>query len=70
MLTVTLIAFSLAALIITDGMVIGLIELMVGNVTHILAGEAQIHRKGYLENNDADLFINDSRSNHWENKVK
>ena len=58
-LTVTLIALSLAALIITDGMVIGLIELMTGNVTHTLAGEAQIHRKGYLDNNDADMFIND-----------
>ncbi len=58
-LTVTLIALSLTALIITDGMVIGLIEQMTGNVTHILAGEAQIHRKGYLENNDADMFIND-----------
>ncbi len=58
-LTVTLIALSLTALIITDGMVIGLIELMTGNVTHILAGEAQIHRKGYLDNNDADMFIND-----------
>ena len=61
-LTVTLIALSLTTLIITDGMVIGLIEQMSGNVTHILAGEAQIHRKGYLENNDADMFINDPGS--------
>ncbi len=58
-LTVMLIAFSLMSIIVTDGLVIGLVELMVGSITQTLSGEAQIHRRGFLENYDADLFISD-----------
>ncbi|MCH7742399.1 MAG: ABC transporter permease [Proteobacteria bacterium] len=56
-LTGLLIGFSLTALILTDGMVLGMVEVMVGGITHTLAGEAQIHRKGFLENLNVDLYL-------------
>lgn len=61
-LTGLLIGFSLTALILTDGMVLGMVEVMVGGITHTLAGEAQVHRKGFLENLDVDLYLDDPNS--------
>ncbi len=61
-LTCTLIGFSLAALILTDGMVLGMVDVMIGSITHTLAGEAQIHRKGFLENLDVDLYLKEPDS--------
>ncbi len=58
-LTTLLISFSLTALILTDGLVLGMIELMVGSITQTLSGEAQIHRRGFLEDYDNELFIED-----------
>ena len=52
-----LISLSLAALIVTDGMIVGMTKLMVASITHTLAGEAQVHRRGFLDNFDADLII-------------
>ncbi len=52
-----LIGFSLTALIITDGMILGTVKVMVGGVTQTLAGEAQVHRRGFLDSFDVDLFI-------------
>ncbi len=46
-LTCILIASSLTALILTDGIVLGMVDVMIGSITHTLAGEAQIHRKGH-----------------------
>ncbi|MFP6808777.1 MAG: FtsX-like permease family protein [Pseudomonadales bacterium] len=56
-LTSMLIGFSLTALILTDGMILGTLEVMVGGITHSLAGEAQIHKKGYLDNFDIDKYL-------------
>ena len=61
-LTCLLIGFSLTALILTDGVVLSMIEVMVGTITHTIAGEAQIHRKGFLENLDVDLYLDDPNS--------
>lgn len=59
-LTVMLMGFSLTALIVFDGLMRGMITLMVDNITGTLTGEAQIHRVGYLENLDVDLYIDNA----------
>lgn len=58
-LTVMLVGFSLVALILTDGIMIGIQESMVGTITETLAGEAQIHRRGFLDDMDDELYITD-----------
>ena len=52
-----LIGFSLTALILTDGMILGALKVMVGGLTQTLAGEVQVHKKGFLDNFDVDLYI-------------
>jgi len=59
-LTVMLIGFSLTALIAFDGIMRGMITLMVENITGTLTGEAQIHLAGYRENLDVDLYIDNA----------
>ncbi|MDD9889361.1 MAG: FtsX-like permease family protein [Gammaproteobacteria bacterium] len=59
-LTVMLIGFSLTALITFDGVMRGMITLMVENITGTLTGEAQIHRVGYRENLDVDFYIDNA----------
>ena len=59
-LTVMLIALSLMALIAVDGVMRGMLTLLVENVTGTLGGDAQIHRVGYREDLDVDLFIENS----------
>lgn len=61
-LTCLLIGFSLMALILTDGMILGMKEVMVGGITHTLAGEAQVHKKGFLENFDVDIYLDNPDS--------
>lgn len=61
-LTCMLIGFSLTALILTDGMILGMTEVMVGGITHTLAGEAQVHKKGFLDNFDVDKYLDDPGS--------
>ena len=56
-LTVMLIGFSLTALILTDALVVGMLDLMVNSVTKNLVGDAQIHRNGFRENYDVDYYI-------------
>lgn len=56
-LTCLLIGFSLTALILTDGMILGMTEVMIGGITHTLAGEAQVHKKGFLDNFDVDIYL-------------
>jgi len=62
LLTVLLIGFSLAALILFDGIMRGMITLMVENITGTLSGEAQVHAPGYRENFDVDLILEDRES--------
>ena len=52
-----LIGFSLTALILTDGAARGMITWMTGSITETLGGEAQVHRIGYREKLDVDLYI-------------
>ena len=59
-LTVLLISFSLTALIITDAMMRGMTDLIVKSITETLLGEAQIHKQGFRDNFDIDLFIEDT----------
>ncbi len=56
-LTVMLISLSLTALIAVDGVMRGMLTLLVDNVTGTIGGDAQIHRVGYRENLDVDLFM-------------
>ena len=59
-LTVMLISLSLTALIAVDAVMRGMLTLLVENVTSTISGEAQIHRVGYRENLDVDLFLENS----------
>ena len=61
-LTVMLISFSLSALIFTDGLVKGMSELIIENVTQSLTGEAQIHRLQYRESQEAKYYIPNSHT--------
>lgn len=61
-LTVMLIGFSLAALIITDAVVIGMTKVITDSVTQTLNGEAQVHRQGFLESFDTELLLESSRT--------
>ena len=57
LLTILLIATSLSALILTDALSRGMTQTMVENLTHTLAGEAQVHRRGFRDNFSTDLYI-------------
>lgn len=59
-LTVALIAFSLTAMILTDAIIKGMVNVMVDSVTHTLAGEAQVDRKGFRDAWDTDLMLDHS----------
>ena len=59
LLTVMLVGFSLVSLILTDGMVKGMQEKLVGSITQTLTGEAQIHKQGFREELDEKKFIDD-----------
>jgi len=56
-LTATLISFSLMALIMADGLILGMKDLLVSSLTKNLVGEAQLHRKGFRDNFDVDLYF-------------
>lgn len=59
-LTAILIGFSLMAMIMTDGLILGMKELLVNSLTKNLVGEAQLHRQGFRENFDVDLYFTDT----------
>ena len=58
-LTCVLITSSLITIILVDGLMIGMVEIMVSSITKTLTGEAQVHRRGFLDNFDVDLYIAD-----------
>ena len=60
LLTVLLISCSLAAILFTDAFVRGMVETMVKISTQTFLGEGQIHRVGFREANDIDLYIEDT----------
>jgi len=57
LLTVSLIASGIAALIFTDGMMIGMTDLFIGKITGIWLGQAQVHEPGFRETLDVDFYI-------------
>ncbi len=56
-LTCLLITSSLVVLILVDGITLGMVDVMVGGITHTLEGEAQVNRKGFRDNFESELFI-------------
>ena len=56
-LTAILISFSLIALIMADGLILGMKDLLVSSLTKNLVGEAQLHRMGFRDNFDVDLYF-------------
>jgi len=61
-LTCLLISCSLAALMLVDGFILGMMEVMIDATTKTFAGEAQVHRHGFLDSFDSDLYIADTDS--------
>ena len=67
-LTVLLIGCSLSALILSDAVMIGMVNVMVESITKTLAGEAQVHRQGFTDHYAAELYIPDTTA--IESKLK
>lgn len=60
-LTVGLIACGLTALLFTDAIMRGSFKTMISISTDTFFGQAQVHRKGFREANDIDLYIDDTQ---------
>ena len=58
-LTCVLISSALIVMILVDGLMIGMIDIMVGGITHTLEGEAQVNRKGFRDNFEVEYVIED-----------
>ena len=58
-LTCILITSALIVLILTDGLVLGMVDVMVSGLTNTLEGEAQVNRKGFRDNFDAEYTLDD-----------
>ncbi|MGK0223784.1 MAG: lipoprotein-releasing system permease protein [Limisphaerales bacterium] len=56
-LTCTLISSALVVLILVDGIMLGMVDVMVGGITHTLEGEAQVNKKGFRDNFEPELFL-------------
>jgi len=52
-----LLGCSLAALIFTDGVMQGMMVLLIETASKTMTGEAQIHRPGFLDSSNTDLYI-------------
>ena len=59
-LTCILISSALIVLILTDGLTLGMIDVMVSGITKTLAGEAQITRKGFRDNFGSEYTLEDA----------
>ena len=58
-LTCSLVSSALMVLILVDGIMLGMVDVMVGGITHTLEGEAQVNKKGFRDNFEAELFLDD-----------
>ena len=56
-LTCLLISSSLVVLILMDGIMLGMVDVMIGGITHTLEGEAQVNRKGFRDNFEVELYL-------------
>ncbi|MBT4160417.1 MAG: ABC transporter permease [Gammaproteobacteria bacterium] len=61
-LTCLLISSALIVLILVDGLIIGMTDVMVGGITQTLEGEGQINRKGFRDNYEVEYVIDDPES--------
>jgi len=61
-LTCLLVSCSLAALMLTDGVILGMVKVLIDGATQTFAGEAQVHRRGFMDSFDGDLYIADTDS--------
>lgn len=59
-LTCLLLASSLIALVLTDGVMKGMMALMIETTTRTFSGEAQVHKQHFRDAFDVDLFIEDT----------
>ena len=60
-LTCLLIASSLLTIILMDGVMLGMIDVMIGSLTHTLEGEAQINSRGFRDDFEPSIRINNYR---------
>lgn len=58
-LTCLLISSSLVVLILVDGLVLGMVDVMVGGITKTLEGEAQVNHRDFRTNLEPEYFIED-----------
>lgn len=58
-LTCLLISSALIVMILVDGLILGMSDVMVGGITHTLEGEAQVNRKGFRDNFEVEYVIED-----------
>lgn len=56
-LTCMLVSSALIVMILVDGLILGMTDVMVGSITHTLEGEAQVNRKGFRDNYEVDYTI-------------
>jgi ABC-type lipoprotein release transport system permease subunit len=56
-LTSVLISSSLIVLILVDGLVLGMADVMIGGITRTLEGEAQVLRKGFRNNFEVEYYL-------------
>ncbi|SVD67291.1 uncharacterized protein METZ01_LOCUS420145, partial [marine metagenome] len=56
-----LIASSLLTIILVDGVMLGMIDVMIGSLTHTLEGEAQINSRGFRDDFEPSIRINNYR---------
>ena len=61
-LTCLLLGSSLVALVLTDGVMKGMMALMIETTTRTFSGEAQVHRQHFRDAFDVDLFIEDTNN--------
>ncbi len=59
-LTCLLLACSLIALVLTDGIMKGMMTLMIETTTRTFSGEAQVHKQHFREAFDVDLYLEDT----------
>lgn len=56
-LTCLLITSSLVVMILMDGLILGMLGVMVGGITQTLEGEAQIYKSGFRDRFDSTLYL-------------
>ncbi len=61
-LTCLLLTSSLVVIILMDGLILGMLGVMVGGITQTLEGEAQIYKAGFRDRFDSTLYLESPQS--------